>query len=935
MAVAAIVNKSSGIYYREIDLTIVTQAVGTFAGGMLGLTEKGPAFQVMASSTFSERIARLGNLNPLYPSSYYAREFLAQANNYKEVRILGLEGYNETVSEGGTDKAFAVQYAVTGASTRTPIGVGPFTAPVIAALESVAAVLKPRRTTFTQYAAVDYITIGTILQRDGVTVAATDDVFALTINYVSPTLNPPLTLPCSLRPAAKEYIGSVFGEDPRDNTKVQSRTSPLWVQYVYDSNVRKTTAGGTLNYSYPGTTAPLTFLNILQGDITIETGFSFPTTTLTSTTLGNPTVAAVAATTLPATIVAGTAIRFAGTGIAVTNNVNILSLDGPTFYAGPVIVAGTSVTVYFDAALTLPVATSGVFAGGTIQQVFLPTWETEVMTLGGSLVTEQIPFQTPITPWFVADGDHAGNTQRIFRIWSISDGHAANVEIKLEIANINPDGNLGFGSFDILVRIFNDRDDQQRQVVEAFTNLTMNPKSINWINRRLGDGETFPLQSRYIFVEINSTDQIDPISLPYGIEGYVDTTGLVFPDVIWTPEYDFNKSLTKQYLGLPNNQINMFAPLVPEALSFKNVQNLAGATGKGFHLNPTNNLNISTAKFVLANQTIYQVNPPTNINVIAGSEKVKRSKYVVAFAGGFDAFNVYNERSWADQTSADYLALTEGLAIFADNESLETDFSVLVTPDFNFEDHAPASEATLEMVTQRGDALYLPDFRYDIDAVPENAALSISSSQMNSSFVAVYYPHVQISDDVNNTNLWLAPSIIALATIAATATNEQVWQPPAGSLRTVTDNLVRVRRRMQLADREILKTASINPITLFPGSGFEITESRTTQPFLSALSFVHNRLLLGYAKKALSQTLRPLLQQLNSVNLQNSFINTVTPIFDRIKKLNGLDTFKVSIDTSNPDKTTLNGIIEIVPLYPVERIIVDFKMENGTLNFNQ
>jgi hypothetical protein len=935
MAVAAVTNKSTGIYFREIDLTIITQAVGTFAGAMLGLTEKGPAFQIMASTTFSERIARMGNLNPEFPSSYYAREFLAQATNYKEVRILGLEGYNEEASEGGTDKAFAIQYAVIGASTRLPVGVGPFTAPVIASLESVAAILKPRRTTFTQFAAVDYVTIGTITQRDGITIAATDDLFSLTINYVSPLVNLPLTVPCSLRPSAPEYIGTVFGTDPRDASQVVGRTSPLWVDFVYDSLTRKVAPINSTPaaYFYPGTTTPaLQFLNILQGDITVQTGFSYPAEALSSVTIGASTVAFAV---LPASIVNGTPIIFSSTGITVTNIVGLTSLDGTTFYAGAV-VAGVSCQVYSDAALTLPVATSGVFVAGTIQQVFMPTWETEVMTLGGSLVNEQIPFQTPITPWFVSDADMAGNTQRLFRIWSISDGDNANTEIKLEIANINPDGNLGFGSFDILVRLFGDRDDQQKQIVEAYTNLSLNPKSVNYIARRIGDGEIFPLQSRYIFVEIESANTVPTTALPYGVEGYVDTTGLAFPDVVWTTEFDFNKSLSKQELGLANNQTNAFATLTGAYLSFKNVNNLAAATGKGFHLNPLNNGLISTAKFALVNQNIYQVNPPSNTNPISGQVKTQRSGYVVAMAGGFNAFNKYNERDWGTVTSADYAALQQGIDILADFESLPADFSVLVTPDLNFEDHASAAEAVLEMVSiVRGDALYIPDFRYDVDAIPANASLSLGSSQMNSNFVAVYFPHVQISDDVNNTNVWLPPSIIALATIAATATNEQVWQPPAGSLRTVTDNLVRTRKRMRLADREILKAASINPITEFPGSGFEITESRTTQSFLSALSFVHNRLLLGYAKKALSQILRPLLQQLNSVNLQNSFINTVTPVFDRIKKLNGLETFTVAIDTSNPDRTTLNGVITIVPLYPVERIIVDFVLENGTLNFNQ
>ena len=40
MATKPITNISSGIYTREIDLTIQTAAAGTFAGGAIGLTSK-------------------------------------------------------------------------------------------------------------------------------------------------------------------------------------------------------------------------------------------------------------------------------------------------------------------------------------------------------------------------------------------------------------------------------------------------------------------------------------------------------------------------------------------------------------------------------------------------------------------------------------------------------------------------------------------------------------------------------------------------------------------------------------------------------------------------------------------------------------------------------------------------------------------------------
>ena len=132
--------------------------------------------------------------------------------------------------------------------------------------------------------------------------------------------------------------------------------------------------------------------------------------------------------------------------------------------------------------------------------------------------------------------------------------------------------------------------------------------------------------------------------------------------------------------------------------------------------------------------------------------------------------------------------------------------------------------------------------------------------------------------------------------------------------------------------------ANINPITIFPGSGYEIAGVRTTQEVFSALSFIHNRLLLCYAKKTLNQILRPLLFTLNGQLAEDSFTATVKPIFDRIKKLNGIADFAVNIvknDLTAQDKTTLYGQIIIQPLYPVERIIVDFSIQDSIVSFNE
>ena len=942
--VARIPNISSGIYFREVDLTVVTRATGGFSGASIGLTEKGPAFEISNSVNYEDRAFRLGELNPEYPSTYYAKQYLEQARNFREVRLLGLEGYTDT-------RGFAIALDISGS-----VAAVPGTSGLRVGTGALMAVLKERKTAETGRPTITSVVVGQATYAHPSTglstTAATDYLFNLTITYSDSSTE---TITCSLRPESKEYIVKKFWEkpfllDPNGDKKyplVKGQVCPLWVDFVVPSVKSKPGVQYSSSYYLPGSTTSLDGLPILQGNVGFGTDFTYQSAAITNIVAklqGGTGTAVIGAT---VTVTGNITSWWSGDPVKVVKIANVAGTGTMTLANGTWAISNpvfsspnTTFDLYdYTASVTAGTATTpltliteaSVFSGAsspTAKKYEIPTWEASVLDFEGEV------FQTPITPWFVSDGDANGDYKRLFRFWSISDGESANTETKIEIKNINPAGNNLKGTFDILVRKWDDRDDLDNVRLEAFSNLTMDPKSDNFITRRIGDGDEFPLRSRFIFIEMNTTDELPIDSLPYGVLGYPNIPASKFFGPQWTLEYDRTKPLFKQALGLSNNKINTFREVAPAMLAYK-----SGPTviGKGFHLNPTNNSNLvsnAASVFNFASQNNY-IDIATGL-AVQPSEKVRRARFITNFFGGFDGWNVYSERTWGDATSKDYEALQKAVEILADKEDINSDFTVLVTPDFHLDTHAAACELVHEMVRQRGDALYIPDFSYDTLADVTQAADLLTSSNLRSSSTAVYFPWLQIEDSINKTNKWLPPSLLALGTISYTAMNENVWQPPGGSIRTVTNNLVRTRRRLKIDDREILKTVNINPITLFPGSGYEITEVRTTQEDFSALSFIHNRLLLCYAKKVLNQVLRPLLFQLNGQITQDAFLTTVRPIFDRIKKLNGVEEYKVEI-VERPelnDRTTLYGRISIVPLYPVERIVIDFQLENSSVSFN-
>lgn len=919
---------SPGIYFRETDLTVVSRQTGGFSAAAIGLMEKGAAFEITNSTTYEDRAFRMGDLNPNYPSSYFAKQYLEQARNYKEVRILGLEGYKDTVGYGITTAGSGSTAAdLTDLNNPQALSVG---------AQGLMAVLKSRPTSVTGGAEVVSVEVGTATYTDpltgGIVTRASDYLFTLTISYLQPnvgTINPTV-LVVSLRPESKDYIVKKLGTNPLAKPKIGAEIAPLWVDFIIPSVVSRPTIDLPSAYYVPGTTVALNYLDLTQGETVFGTTFTFQNATIDTITPSTNDVTMTVASDITTWLSDGSTIEISG--ISGTGNIAALNgtwkVDDVAFGSGSTSFTLKDLNTNLDVTNIIPTSTLSGSATPVIAKYIIPTWENEMLDFN------EITYQTPVTPWFVSDGDANGLYKRLFRLWSISDGTSANSDIKIEISRINPSANNGNGSFDLTVRKWDDRDDLAPVKIEIFANLTLDSTSNNYVLRRIGDGENFPLRSRFVFIEMNEDEEIEADLLPYGVLGYPNVSGTKIPDVPWTLDYDKNKPTAKQTLGLASNKINMNSAMAPGYLSLKNS---VGEFGKGFHLNPTNNTDLSTNQasvFQFAEATWQKDALGNNVNA---QEKINRSKFVVDFYGGFDGFNVYKERAWGDPSSADFTALKYAIGQLADKEDINSDFTILVTPDMNFQDHAAGCEAVLDMVNSRGDCLYLPDFADDTSADVNAAVDALLSSNMKSNNIAVYFPWLQIEDIVNNINKYMPPSLLALGTITYVSTNENVWQPPGGSIRTVTNNLVKTRRRLNLGDRETLFTANINPITSFPGSGYEIAGVRTTQEEFSALSFVHNRLLLCYAKKVLNQVLRPLLYQLNGQFSEDLFLATVRPIFDRIKKLNGIADFAVDIvnnDQTAADKTTLYGKITIVPLYPIERIIVDFTLQDGAITFS-
>jgi len=94
---------SPGVYTSEVDLSFVAQSVGVTTLGIVGETQKGPAFEPIFITSYDEFSTYFGDTSPekfintqipKYEAAYIAKSYLQQSNQLFVTRILGLSGYD-------------------------------------------------------------------------------------------------------------------------------------------------------------------------------------------------------------------------------------------------------------------------------------------------------------------------------------------------------------------------------------------------------------------------------------------------------------------------------------------------------------------------------------------------------------------------------------------------------------------------------------------------------------------------------------------------------------------------------------------------------------------------------------------------------------------------------------------------------------------------
>ena len=140
---------------------------------------------------------------------------------------------------------------------------------------------------------------------------------------------------------------------------------------------------------------------------------------------------------------------------------------------------------------------------------------------------------------FVISQKYGDDHKNLFKIHALSDGAKYNDRYKITIENISRINDKTYPTFDLLVRDFNDSDEQPF-VLESYRGVNLDPNSTRYIVRAIGDLHVFfdfdknplsqkinitgnhPVRSSYIRIEPSSgltAGQIPVDALPFGFRG--------------------------------------------------------------------------------------------------------------------------------------------------------------------------------------------------------------------------------------------------------------------------------------------------------------------------------------------------------------------------------------------------------------------------------
>ena len=550
----------------------------------------------------------------------------------------------------------------------------------------------------------------------------------------------------------------------------------------------------------------------------------------------------------------------------------------------------------------------------------------------------------------------------LFKVNTRSHGTNMNSKYKIGISDVKQASDVpgsDFGSFSLQVIINNPGQTDDGTVLENFSNLNFDEDSTNYLPRVIGDRNItidsngkltangdYPNQSDYIYISNVVASGVSKELVPMGfgkvtqphVVSIAAASGSTVAASYPTASLRFTTSGTGQqnsrgtfssneYYGFDfanENNKQYLAPLPTSAAVGNNVtMSLEDAFGNNDASTLGTKHSIGAVKLSLSGSAIGQ------------------RKFAVPFQGGFDGQNPAVDRKVGpniQNTNSQGFDLSSATAsgsvafkraINAISNPDEFDINLLALPGVIHSQHSSVTNHAIDKIEDRADAFFILDGSH-YSASVQTAISDVSN--IDSNYVATYYPWVKIVDSVKGKPTWVPPSVVLPGVYAQNDAIGQEWFAPAGLNRGGLSEVTEAKTRLTNLERDDLYENRVNPIASFPGQGVVVFGQKTLQGKPSALDRVNVRRLLINLRKFIASSSRFLVFEQNTSALRTRFLNIVNPYLEQVQANSGLSAFRIVMDETNNtpdvvDRNQLVGQIFIQPTKTAEFIVLDFVVQ--------
>jgi hypothetical protein len=337
---------------------------------------------------------------------------------------------------------------------------------------------------------------------------------------------------------------------------------------------------------------------------------------------------------------------------------------------------------------------------------------------------------------------------------------------------------------------------------------------------------------------------------------------------------------------------------------------------------------------------------------------VKYLKFRCLMQGGFNGLDIFNKEKAAMSSAAAFREASDengdgifsgatiqmykrAIDVLADKSA--TELQLLAIPGIR---EPAVTNYAITACESRFDAMFVMDIEESDSAnatiisssVKPNVTQTISkfsSRQLDTSFAAAYFPDVISRRPSNGSPLQVPPSVCMLGVMSQNDTLADPWFAPAGLTR---GRLSALNSKIQM-NRDVLNDlydADINPIYEPAGRAGEVYAfgQKTLMQSQSALDRINVRRLLINLRRQVKAIANSLLFEPNRASTLARFSSLVEPIMSNVQARQGVERYKVQIDTSTTtqndvENNTIRGKIYLQPTKSVEFISLDFVVTNS------